>query len=773
MPRKKTEKPIEQRLAESFFPVEPKDVKYSVEKKHNPLGGEITQKLEKPKIKKQANRKKKIVRKSKNSEKNLKKNNLKEFTPAKINLKKDSYELIITEKPQAASKIASFLGKAVKKNMGSVPYYEIDRKGKKILVACAVGHLFSLTKKGRDSVFPVFNLHWVPNYFVKKNDFSKKYYDVLLRLSKNAGSLTIATDYDVEGEVIGMNVVRFIAGQNDASRMKFSTLTEKEINLSYDLKSEHINWGQAIAGETRHYLDWIYGINLSRALMSAISSTGKFRVMSIGRIQGPTLKIIVDKEKKIREFKPKKYWQVFITIKDFKNNFEAELKYVKDIFKKEELSIFRDLIGKKVLAKTEKASKFVPPNPPFNLTALQTEAYRVFGFSPSKTLQVAQSLYLNGVISYPRTSSQKLPASIGYEEILKKLSKEYKTEKLTIRKNPVEGNKTDSAHPSIFPTGNSFSMNSDETKLYDLIVKRFLSLFCEDAIIDSKTISAEINNLKFSVKGSSVSKKSWMEIYPFKIDEKFLPDMKGEFEIVNSRTEEKETQPSKRYSPASLISELEKRNLGTKATRAAIIETLYLREYARGKNIEATPLGISLVSILEKYSPIIVDEKLTREFEKEMEIILESKKNFEEGEKKVIEKAKDTISEIIFQFSENKNKIGEELLDSSDTLREQKREENKFQTICPLCKKGNLAVSYSKKTKRYFVACSAYPDCKNTYSLPPNGLAKKSDEFCNECGFQKVMLIKKGRKPWIFCFNRDCSVNKERIEEYRRKKENL
>ena len=149
--------------------------------------------------------------------------------------------------------------------------------------------------------------------------------------------MTVATDYDVEGEVIGFNYVRFICGQKDASRMKFSTLTSDELNESYENKSPTINWGQAIAGETRHYLDWFYGINLSRALMNAIKSTGKFKIMSIGRVQGPTLNLIVQREKKIQAFESKPYWQVIITIK---NSHTFDLKLNKDIFNKEQLQKF-------------------------------------------------------------------------------------------------------------------------------------------------------------------------------------------------------------------------------------------------------------------------------------------------------------------------------------------------------------------------------------------------------------------------------------------------
>ena len=213
MPKKKKTKSREQITAENYFPVSETDLKHSIEKKYNesiPLPT-VELKFKKKTRKRQIKTAKKIPSSVK-------------YEPSKINLRKEGYELIITEKPQAAAKIASSLGKALTKNIGGINYYEVDRKGKKIIVTCAVGHLFTLTQKARNSGTPVFDIYWAPNYLVRKNDFTKRYYDSILRLVKNAGSVTIATDYDVEGEVIGLNIVRYLCGQEDANRMKFSTL---------------------------------------------------------------------------------------------------------------------------------------------------------------------------------------------------------------------------------------------------------------------------------------------------------------------------------------------------------------------------------------------------------------------------------------------------------------------------------------------------------------------------------------------------------------------
>ncbi len=788
--KKKQEKTKEELAVEGNFRVDRSDLKYATEKqvkeslpkqdilkniteksvKTTPTEiitqGAIEKHYKKP-LKKQIEKVekftvlKKKVKKSKKAE---------EYSHPKIKLKENGYELIITEKPQAALKIASALGSPTQKNFNKVPYYELKRGNKKVLVACAVGHLFTLKQKNGGYQIPVFDISWIPNFLAKRGDFTKRYYDSILKLAKEASSITVATDYDIEGEVIGLNIIRYICSQQDASRMKFSTLTKTELEQAYESKSPSINWGQAIAGETRHYLDWFYGINLSRALMNAIKTTGKFKIMSIGRVQGPALHLIVQKEKEIAAFRSKPYWQIFITVSNKKN--KIELKYIKDIFNKSQLEKFKDLKGKEVDVETIKKQEQVSPPSPFNLTTLQTEAYKFYGITPSRTLQIAQSLYLAGLISYPRTSSQKLPPSIGYKEILNNLAKTFKAEKLIKRDKPIEGSKTDPAHPSIYPTGNTQILSGDEEKIYKLIVKRFLSLFCEDALIDNKTVKATLNDLVFSKRGQSIARKSWMEIYPTKLKEEEIPDMQGKAQIIDSRTEQKETQPPKRYSPASIISELEKRNLGTKATRSSILETLYDRGYVEGQSIQATPLGISLINTLEKYSPIIIDEKLTRDFEIEMENIqrMHIKTKQEKKEEEIIDKAKTTITDISKDFEKNKNRIGQELIDANIEYREQQKRENAL-IRCPKCGKGDLSINYSKKTRRFFVSCNAYPDCKNTYSLPPNGNITKSDKICEECNWPMLTRLSKGKKPWTFCFNPQCPTNKEWAEKSAAKKE--
>ena len=218
--------------------------------------------------------------------------------------------------------------------------------------------------------------------------------------------------------------------------------------------------------------------------------------------------------------------------------------------------------------------------------------------------------------------------------------------------------------------------------------------------------------------------------------------------------EEKTTQPPRRYSPASIITELEKRNLGTKSTRSSIIETLYNRKYIEGESIQATPLGISLISTLKKHSPIIIEEKLTRNFEKEMNEIQKAKKGLKEKQEKILEDAKSSITNIANDFKKKEEKIGLALVKANKENYERERENNTL-NLCEKCKKGKLRILFNRKSFRYFVACNSYPECKNTYSLPPNALIKPAVKTC-ECGFPKLLAIRKAKRPWEFCFNPNC-----------------
>ncbi len=688
-----------------------------------------------------------------------------------------SYQLIITEKPSAAKKIAESLadGKPIKKTDGKVTYWEVTHDKHDVVIAPAVGHLYTLTETEKKGwTYPVFDVKWVESSEVDKNaSHTKAFVKTLKKLAKHATAFVLATDYDIEGDVIGFNVLKFACNNKEhlAKRMKYSTLTRDELRESFAHPEKTINWGQTRAGITRHELDWYYGINLSRALSLAVKTAGSFKVMSSGRVQGPALKIIVDREKEIMNFKPEPFWQIQLLglVKDVHTHKEEKIDAwhvdgrISDEKRAKEI-LHKTKDKPAVIKNIEKKQFEQSPPHPFDLTTLQTEAYRCLKFQPKRTMEIAQELYIAGLISYPRTSSQQLPEAIGYKKILTALhaNPHYKelAEKILAKSSlkPINGKKTDPAHPAIFPTGHKAHIESQKQKLYDLIVKRFLAAFSDPALRETNQLLIDVNKEEFVAKGTRTINKGWHEFYmPYvRLEEQQMPHVeKGNaVKVKDIIKHDLMSQPPKRYTVASIIKELEKQNLGTKATRASIIETLFNRGYVDMQSMSATKLGIQIVETLEKYCPSILDQQLTRHFEEGMDEIQENKKKPDQ----ILKEAKDVLVKILKTFKSHEKKIGEELIVANREAQEI------ASTIgpCPHCRhKGTLMLKRSKFGM--FIACSSYPDCEKIFKIPVGGMVKPTDKICEVCKHPIILVVKKGSYPRQLCINVNCPSKHEGV----------
>lgn len=223
------------------------------------------------------------------------------------------YTLIISEKPSASERIAHALAEGKVEKAGKATFYfRLRHAGKDIVVVPAVGHLFVLDEKDKKSkwTYPVFDMEWRPTFDDKNNLWAKKYYSAIAKLAKGANEYVSACDYDIEGSTIAYNIIRFICGAKDGKRMKFSTLTDSDIIEAYKNASPHLDFPQIEAGLTRHTLDFLWGINLSRALTLALEKANGYWTLSVGRVQGPTLKILEEREREIERFVPELFWMV-------------------------------------------------------------------------------------------------------------------------------------------------------------------------------------------------------------------------------------------------------------------------------------------------------------------------------------------------------------------------------------------------------------------------------------------------------------------------------
>ncbi len=715
--------------------------------------------------------------------------------------------LIIAEKPNVAKKIAYALAerRPIRKTLYGVPYYELIRDGKKIIVAPAVGHLYTLAPKTKTYGYPIFDIEWVPVYVAEKGkSYAKDYIKALRELAKRADEFIIACDYDTEGEVIGYTALKYACGidPKKAKRMKFSALTKRDILKAWYNLEPTINFGMADAGIARHVLDWYWGVNLSRALTHAIKrASGKWMILSTGRVQGPTLKFLVEREKEIANFKPTPYWVIKMILE--KNGKQYTATYEKERILDEEEA-------KRIVQEAKKGPAFVekvevkqqrrnPPHP-FDLGTLQREAYSAFGYSPKKTLDIAQRLYEMGICSYPRTSSQKLPKNLNYKYIIQSLAKipEYKPFAHELlgkpQLKPVEGSKDDPAHPAIYPTGElpkPGELTQEEKNIYDLIVRRFLAAFADPAVREIMKVIINSNNHRFILSGARTVKEGWLKIYGkyVSFDEVILPKFReGEaVKVIQIKREKKKTKPPARYSPASVIKKMEDLGIGTKATRAQILETLYQRGYIEGKKkIKVTPLGMKVIEALEKNVPEIVSVELTREFEEKMEEIMKRKLSKD----KVIEKAKEQLIKILREFKAKELDIGRELMEKLIESEEKKTKKSKKNTAkeltteeeaikkavegnekknndpiivgkCPKCG-GDLVVRYNRKTGKRFVGCSNWPSCDVTYPLLQRGKIIPTGRVCPECGAPIVRIREKNREYEI-CLDIRCKKDRKFI----------
>ncbi|MFH1229181.1 MAG: DNA topoisomerase I [Candidatus Aenigmatarchaeota archaeon] len=715
--------------------------------------------------------------------------------------------IIISEKPDAALRIADALseGRMMVKSSYGVNYYEFERGGKKHIVVSAVGHLFGLKQKTRGAEFPVFDAVWVPTFkSTKKAAFTERYFRTLEDIAQTPDvELVSACDYDNEGSLIAEKIIRLIFKKEDAGRMKFSTLTRQDLISAYDNMSPHLDFNNISAGEIRHYLDWMYGINTSRALMSAIKKGSKrFSILSAGRVQAPTLVILSDRESEIKEFKPVPYWQLQLTAVADGNEIVALHEEDKIWDRPKAEKILSECQGKPALVDSIESEKYKQSPPaPFNITSLQTEAYRLFGCSPQQTMSIAQSLYTRAFISYPRTSSEKLPPQIGYRQILEALSKieKYKPmcKALLALKSlrPTEGKLSDAAHEAIHPTveppQDIGKLRLPEQKIYDLICRRYFSVFAEPALKESIKVVIKVGIHNFIANSRRTLEKGWLRFYgPYvRGEDIFLPEIDegAELEVNKLDMLNCETKPPSRFSQASIIKEMEKRGLGTRATRSNILQTLYDRNYIESRSIQVTDLGTKIASVIKKYVPDFADEQLTRTFEEELEGIMEGKDEREN----ILNNAKKAIIKICEEFKQHEDVIGKELGEAIVKTEDEKATLGS----CPVCKSGILKVLYSPLTKKSFVGCSSYsrckvcgftkpackcpcpicgqpkgkckcvwkdkqwtPSCQAIYPLPHGAAVYKTDSVCDKCSTPIIKVYRGGRKPFSMCLDTKCET---------------
>ncbi len=663
--------------------------------------------------------------------------------------------LIVTEKNTSAKKISEILsnGKYKTEKKGSYPVYAWKENNKIFRCFGVKGHILKADFPESYSNWQKVDLKALVNAEIEKKPIVRSIVSLIRSMAKDADELIVATDFDREGELIGVDGLNLALKANPELkffRARFSALTPEEIKKAFsNLESPYFDLAEA--GEARQDIDLVWGATLTRYISLASRRYGK-RFLSVGRVQSPTLSLIVNREKEIRNFIPTPYYQVLIELEFDGYSFKALHKRERFLEKQEAEAILNKLgdSGKVVLVKKERKRIFPPA--PFNTTDFLSAAAAI-GVNPSQAMQIAENLYTQGFISYPRTDNTVYPESINllevasnlfnYQKVSEYVSMLLKKEKVT----PTRGKKQTTDHPPIYPTGIvPESLKPEEEKIYELVARRFLATLSDPADYESQKAEINISGETFFIRGFHLIKAGFLEIYPYKThkEEEIPPLSEGSVvKVIGKELLEKETQPPARYTQARLIKLMEELGLGTKATRHQIIQNLYERGYITGNPVQPTEMGIAVAETLQSHMERIATPQMTAELEKEMDEIAEGKKEKEE----VVTVSRKMLLGVLNELEDKKEKVGDRIIKGAIS--------DQIIGMCPYCG-GNIIVRKSAKTKKRFLGCSNYPECKVTFPLPQKGAVYSEGRECEYCGTPLVRIINKGRRPWVICPNMKC-----------------
>ncbi|MEF2845649.1 MAG: DNA topoisomerase I [Eggerthellaceae bacterium] len=595
---------------------------------------------------------------------------------------------------------------------------------------------------------------------IEKRPKEKDIIRSLKNLAKKADSIVIATDFDSEGELIGSDALSCIQEVNataPVSRARYSAFTKEEITHAFN-NLVTLDTNLASAGASRQDIDLIWGAVLTRYL-TLVKFAGYGNVRSSGRVQTPTLALIVARERERLAFIPEDYWVIKADFGEGDDAFvapHATARFKVEAEANAVMSNVQDATHGKVIEITKRKRTVAPPVP-FNTTSLMAAA-SAEGLSPARTMRIAESLYMDGYISYPRVDNTVYPSSLDLADTVKKIMGNpayapYCKELLsrgTLK--ATRGKKETTDHPPIYPTASATpdDLAPAEYKLYNLIARRFMATLSDAAIVEGTKVKIDVEGEPFVAKGDVLVKKGFREIYPYglKKDEQLPALFEGQDVVFKGATcTKKQTEPPARYSQGKLIQEMEKLGLGTKSTRHSIIERLYTVKYIQNDPIEPSQLGMAVCDALDKFAPHITHPEMTAELEEEMDNIAEGQKTKAE----VVMNSRDLLSEQLAELMPHSEEVKDALADAVAA--------DAYVGPCPKCGK-DLQLRTSQKTRSMFIGCSGWPDCDVTYPLP-KGKIEAVEEKCPVCGMPQVKVTAFRSKPRIVCIDPECETNKE------------
>ncbi|MEZ5076152.1 MAG: DNA topoisomerase I [Solirubrobacterales bacterium] len=703
--------------------------------------------------------------------------------------------LIVTEKNNSAEKIAKFLsrGSAKSDKTYKVPFYTwTDDDGEEQMTIGLKGHVLGPAFPEGYSNWQKTDLHDLIDAELIKEPTDKNVVKAIKKVAKSADDLVIATDYDREGELIGLEALEEMLDANpelgsregtadgtlEIKRARLSALTQEEVEKAF-AELDHLSYPLANAGAARQDIDLLWGATLTRAVSLATRRFGS-NFLSVGRVQSPTLGLIVEREMERRAHVAKPFWELFAKFEHPDGSFETHHSVDKFWEKAEADAAFAGTSGPGTVKSVTARKNTRKPPTPYNTTAFTTDASSRLGITPASAMRIAEDLYMDGFISYPRTDNTVYPASLPLRETIASLVriKEFSAASglLDGELKPSRGKKETTDHPPIYPTQavHPGALEGPKKRVYELVVRRFLATFSPPMVTESTRADIEAGSQTYFVRGSVVVDPGYAGIYTYarsadeeipKLEEGQELALDGEPWIVD-----KETQPPARISQGKLIEMMEERGLGTKATRADIIQKLFDRGYVYGNPPVPSETGIALYEAFKNYVPAMATPEMTAQLEAEMDRIAAGQM---------------TKSSVVGDSRDLLHKTWSEIAESSEDLAKvvwRGMDEDRILGPCKVCEEAGrtkedgspnmLRIIRAKKSGKRFVGCSGWsaddPDsCDQTFPLPQRGDVFRLEERCSVCGqTPRLKVVPFRGRPWNLCLNDDC----ESMQEMKRRR---
>ncbi len=711
--------------------------------------------------------------------------------------------LIITEKNNSAKKIAEILsgGEAQADATYKVPFYTwSDGEGQQMSVGLK-GHVMGVAFPEGYSNWQETDLHDLIDAELVPEPTDKNVVKAIRKLAKDADSMVIATDYDREGELIGLEALQQVLEVNpgvaaDASdgedagavlaarppikRARYSALTKDEIERAFSQLDEFA-YDLAYAGAARQDIDLIWGATLTRAVSLATRRFGS-NFLSVGRVQSPTLALIVERELERRAHVPKPYWEVFAKFAHPDGAFEAHHETDKFWERAEADAALKGTTSPGVVKDVTSRRNTRRPPAPYNTTAFTTDASSRLGITPASAMRIAEDLYMDGFISYPRTDNTVYPRSLNTRELVQSLARipDFAAAQSLLdgELNPTRGKKETTDHPPIHPTQALYpnALEGAKRRVYELVVRRFLATFAPPMITESTRADIQAGSESYFVRGSVVVDPGYAAIYTYarsaddeipKLEQGQTLELEGDPWIVD-----KETQPPARISQGKLIELMEERGLGTKATRADIIQKLYDRGYVYSNPPEPSETGIAMYKAFHEYVPRMATPEMTAELEHDMDQIAAGETTKDE----VVTISREMLHSTTAALEDQREDFAKQIWAGMD--------EDKFLGPCKVCEEAGraredgspnrLRIIDLKGGKRMY-GCEGWnrddpesPDsCQVSGPLPGRGYELwRLEERCSVCGERPRLTVKGFRgRPWKLCLNDDCPTMVEMREK--------